>query len=257
MDSSNTIIYGRLDNWINPFCSPPTIHNSSELPIATQFKVIDSEISIKNAYYELDDANGQMTSYINNIARGRINTLTVQELYSAKGDLEDTIMENLSVEFKKFGYEIVNVLVDDPILSTELIDASNRVLAAEKEKDAAMNEAEALKVKLVGEAQAEKESLILKAEAFTHYRKETSEGNKESMDLMMGRKILDPDGNIIVNDNYAKPAFDEKDILDFFVNIDTNEAIRAASKSGATIVVSTPQTSNNDNQIALIEAMKK
>jgi len=226
-----------------------------KLPIATQFRIIDSPTSIKDAYYELDNAEEQMTSYINNIARGRINTLTVQELYSAKGDLEDTIKASLTDEFKKFGYEIVNVLVDDPILSDELIDASNRVLAAEKYKDAAQNEADALKVKLVGEAQAEKESLKLKAEAFTHYRKETSEGNKESMDLMLGKTIV-KNGEIVVNDNYVAPAFNEKDILDFFVSIDTNEAIRAASKSGATIVVSSPVV-NNDNTIAMIEALKK
>ena len=227
-----------------------------QLPIATQFRIIDNPERIKDAYYELDDAEEQMTSYINNIARGRINTLTVQELYSSKGDLEDTIKEELSDAFKKFGYEIVNVLVDDPILSNELIDASNRVLAAEKEKDAAKNEAEALKVKLVGEAEAEKESLRLKAEAFTHYRKETSEGNKEAMDLMMG-KVVFQDDKIVINEDYNAPAFDEKDILDFFISIDTNEAIRSAAKSGATVVVSTPQNNNSSDTIAMVEALKK
>lgn len=226
-----------------------------KLPIATQYRIIESDNSVRDAYYELDDAQEQMRSYINNIARGRINTLTVQELYSSKGELEETIKESLTKEFKDFGFEIVNVLVDDPILSDELIDASNRVLAAEKEKDAAKNEAEALKVRLVGEAQAEKESLRLKAEAFTHYRKETSEGNKESMDLMMGKVIL-RDGEIVTNENYTAPAFDEKDILDFFISIDTNEAIRSASKSGATVVVSTPQSNSGSDSIAMIEALK-
>ncbi len=226
-----------------------------KLPIATQFRIIESSESIRDAYYELDDAQEQMRSYINNIARGRINELTVQQLYSAKGELEDTIKESLTKEFKDFGFEIVNVLVDDPILSDELIDASNRVLAAEKEKDAAKNEAEALKVKLVGEAEAEKESLRLKAEAFTHYRKETSEGNKESMDLMMGKVII-KEGVIVPNENYSAPAFDEKDILDFFISIDTNEAIRSASKSGATVVVSTPQSNTGSDSIAMIEALK-
>lgn len=225
-----------------------------ELPIATQYRIIDSKDSMRDAYYELDNPRTQMTSYINNIARGKINELTVKELYSAKSDLEDIIKKTLTEEFKKFGFEIVNVLVDDPILSLDLIDASNRVLASEKEKDAAKNEADALKIKLVGEAEAEKESLRLKAEAFTHYRKETSEGNKEAMDLMMGKLIL-VNGEVKVNESFEKPAFDEKDILDFFISIDTNEAIRSASKSGATIVVATPDR-DISKTTSMVEALK-
>lgn len=110
-----------------------------KIPITTQFRIINTNSSIKDAFYELDDAEEQMLlSYINNIASAKINELTVKEFYSSKGEFEDTIKETLTYEFKKFGFEIVNVLVDDPILSDELIDASHRAFAAD------------LKVKLFG-----------------------------------------------------------------------------------------------------------
>ena len=228
-----------------------------KLPIATQYQVINSEAGMKNSYYELDDATSQMSSYISNIARNSVNDLTIKELYSAKGSLEKSIKAELSEKFEKFGFKIINVLIEDPILSEELVRASNRVLAAEKEKYAATNEAEALKVKLVGQAQAEKESLVLKAEAFTEYRLETSKGNKEAMNLMTGRSILDENGAIIPNPNFKSVEFTEKDILNFFVSIDTNEAIRTASKNqGTTVIVSTPAQDSESFNISMIEALK-
>jgi len=229
-----------------------------DLPIATQFRVIgDDNDTIKKAFYELEDPEEQLNSYINNIARSAINTMTVSELYSNKNQLEKDIKDELNSEFSKFGYEIVNVLIDDPILAQELITASNRVLAAEKEKFAAMNEAEALKIKLVGEAEAEKSSLKLKAEAFSSYRAITAQGNIEAMQVMLGKKITNADGKLVDNPEYEPISFDEKDVLDFFLHVDTNEAIRSASKSGATVVVSTPQTKSDNQTVAMIEAMNK
>ena len=64
----------------------------------------------------------------------------------------------------EYGYDIVNVLVDEPQPSPEVQAAFNRVIAAQREREAAENEAEAQRIRLVGVAEAEKTSKRLQGE---------------------------------------------------------------------------------------------
>jgi len=247
------------------------------VPVRVQYKVLDYKI--KEAFYELDNPKAQMMSYIINMVRSTASKLTMNELFSSKDSLEIDVKENLNKKFSPFGYEIINVLVDDPQPSQELIEAFNKVLAAEREKDAAINQAEALKIKLVGEARAEKESLELKGQAFKNYRAAIAEGNIEAMGLMLGklkkekqtkiRVVTDKNGNkfeeeyetevYVKNDNPISTNLTEKDILDFFAGVDQREAIRDAAKGeGNTVVVPIDNGGLDYSKIiGLIEGLRK
>ena len=51
------------------------------IPWALQFRVIETKV--KEAYYELDDPQAQMKSYILNTLRGEASNLTMQELFKS------------------------------------------------------------------------------------------------------------------------------------------------------------------------------
>lgn len=247
------------------------------IPIKIQYRVLESKI--REAFYELDNPEKQMGSYVFNIIRAKSSTLTMDELFQSKNEFEKTVMEELNTKFENFGYVIDNVLVDDPQPSAELIKSFNNILASEKEKEAAKNVAESLKIKLIGEALAEKESLKLKGEAFKEYRSAIAEGNIEAMGLLLGthaqktvKKTIQEEINgeltDIVTEVKEITKLDEKDIihtglthkdiLNFFAGVDEREAIRDASKGkGNTVIFTNKQTPLNEELIGLINLSNK
>lgn len=190
------------------------------IPWALQFRVLESKV--KEAYYELDDPRGQMTSYILNTLRGEASNLTMQDLFKSNESFERAVNETLSARFDKYGYEIINVLVDDPQPSQELKVAFDEVIASKREKEAAQNKADAVRIKMIGEAEAEGESLKIKAKAFKEFRKEIAEGNSDAIEVF----LRDLDGSLSA-----------KDVLDFFAGVDLREAIRDAARHHGNMVV--------------------
>lgn len=249
-----------------------------DIPVRVQFKVIDEKV--KAAFYELEDPYGQMKSYIINSVRSKATKMTMDQLFESKDVFEEDVKNGLNEKFKPFGYEIQNVLVDDPQPSAKMRAAFDRVLEAEKLKEAAYNEADALKIKEIGKALAEKESLILKGDAFTEYRARIAKGNIEAMGIMIGThemvtstktiQVKDEETGEMVSKEVETVEFKEKetpintgltqkDILKFFEGVDYREAIRDVGKNGNTILL--PATNSNESNeiskiMSLIEAIQ-
>jgi len=199
------------------------------IPWALQFKVIESKV--KEAYYELDDPQAQMTSYILNTLRGEASNLTMEQLFKSNESFEKAVDETLSLRFDKYGYEIINVLVDDPQPSEELKVAFDEVIASKREKEAAQNKADAVRIKMIGEAEAEGESLKIKAKAFKEFRKEIAEGNSEAIKVFLH--------------DIEDGGLSSKDVLSFFDGVDLRDAIRDAAKHPGNMIVVPVDYKNN------------
>lgn len=199
------------------------------IPWALQYKVMKNKV--KESYYELDDPTKQMKAYILNALRGEASNLTMEDLFKSNESFEKVVNNTLSEKFDKYGYEIVNVLVDDPQPSDELKDSFDRVIASKREKEAAQNEADAAKIKMIGEAKAEGESLKIKGEAFKDFRKAIAEGNSESISLFLSD----------IKDGSLKAS----DVLDFFSGVDLRDAIRDASKNKGNMIIVPVDYKNN------------
>lgn len=139
---------------------------------------------MQEAFYELDNPRKQIKSYILNIIRSKASDKTLDELYKSKNDFEESIKETLEEKFNHYGYEVVNVLVDEPQPSEEIVNAYNRVLTSKKLKEAMQNEAEAQKIKVVKEAEAQAESKELQGIGIANQRKAIISGFQESIDDM-------------------------------------------------------------------------
>lgn len=153
-----------------------------EMPVKVQYKVIEEKV--QEAFYELDNPRKQIKSYILNIIRSKASDKTLDELYKSKNDFEESIKETLEEKFNHYGYEVVNVLVDEPQPSEEIVNAYNRVLTSKKLKEAMQNEAEAQKIKVVKEAEAQAESKELQGIGIANQRKAIISGFQESIDDM-------------------------------------------------------------------------
>ena len=151
-------------------------------PVAVQYRVMAN--AIQEAFYELDDPGGQIVSFVLNVVRTEGAKLTLEELYTAKAHVELAVKEALDELMRSYGFEIVNVLVDEPQPSHEVQNAFNRVIAAQREMEAARNEAEAQRIRLVSVAEAEKTSKRLQGEGIAAQRLAIAEGYHEAMDKL-------------------------------------------------------------------------
>jgi regulator of protease activity HflC (stomatin/prohibitin superfamily) len=99
-----------------------------EIPWSLQFKVLENKI--KEAYYELDNPEGQMRTYVTNTLRGEASKLTMDELFQSNKSFDDAVKDILSDKFGTYGYEIINVLIDEPQPPEELKTTFNTVNAS-------------------------------------------------------------------------------------------------------------------------------
>ncbi|HBP00773.1 MAG: SPFH domain/Band 7 family protein [Candidatus Moranbacteria bacterium GW2011_GWE1_49_15] len=209
-----------------------------KVPVKVQFRVIQDKV--EQAYYELADPESQIKSYIVNTVRSKANTMDMDQIFKSKNEFEGEVETSLKKTFEGYGYEIVNVLVDDPQPSDELRKAFDKVLAAQREKDAAQNLADAKRIKMVGEANAEAESLTIKGKAFKTFRADIADGNSEAIKSF----LKDIEG------------LEARDVLNFFAGVDTRDAIRDASANPGTLIVVPANYAGDDGRsIALVKAL--
>lgn len=202
------------------------------VPIRVQNQVREHQAD--DAFYRLDNPEKQIRSYIVNQVRATASGLTFNELFQARDSFEKDVKETLSEKMGGFGYNIVNVLVDDPQPSDELRHAFDRVIASQRLREAATNEGEAARIMSVAKANAEGEALSIKATAFSNFRKIVAEGNAEALEAFC-----------------AKTGLTAHDALSFFNSINEMEAIRDAAKDGGKIVFLSASTAKTEQAAVL------
>jgi regulator of protease activity HflC (stomatin/prohibitin superfamily) len=149
------------------------------LPVAIMVRV--EEDSAADAYYKLSNAREQVKTWVLNTLRSSTSNMKLSELFEDRVKLEGAVKEQLAKRMGDYGYVIVGVLVDQPSVS-EIVQASfNRVVSSQREKEAAEQEAEAKRIRVVGEAKAEAESQKLRAEGLASARKILSQSLTEAV----------------------------------------------------------------------------
>lgn len=243
-----------------------------KIPVKVQYQVIPEKI--KEANYELSNHEQQIASYVTNTVLNKASESTMEELFSIKDSFNNYVKTQLNEKFVPYGFKIIDLLIDAAIPSDDLAASFNNVLIAQRKKDASKNEAEALKIQLVGEAEAEKAALILKSEAFTESRAKIAEGNREAMAIMLGigrmTKTTEGEGEnaktinkfeLIPDNERIETILNEKDILKFFESLDLREAIRSVGKNEGNVIITSGSASNGnltaEDLLALVQNMNK
>ncbi len=188
-------------------------------PVAVQFRVRPDRV--KEAFYELEDPEGQIASFVLNVVRSQGAKSSLEDLYTAKQAVEDAVKQELGDRLGAYGYQIVNVLVDQPEPSPEVQDAFNRVIAAQREQEAARNLAEAERIRLVGVAQAERESKRLQGEGIAQQRLAIANGYREAM----------------VNLQEAMPGVPEQTILAMLMMTNHWDTVRDAAHAHGNVIL--------------------
>ncbi len=208
------------------------------LPVKVQYRASDDGIGAVKAHYELEAPEKQITSYVLNNVRQTASGMEMTELYANRDSVEQQVQTALSEQFARFGYVIENVLVDEPQPSTEVRDAFNKVIASKRLMEAARNEAEAARIKLVGAAQAEAESKKLQGEGMAEMRTAVARGLEEAMETM------------------SKAGLAPQEAIQFLTDTNRIDAITQAAAHGNTIIIDAGSTKDTVSMAAILEAVK-
>lgn len=170
------------------------------LPVKVQYKASSDLAGAVRAHYELENPERQITSYVLNNARQTAATMTMVDLYQNRDAIEAQVQSALQAQFEQYGYSIVNVLIDEPQPSIEVRDAFNRVIASEREREAATNIAEARKIELIGVAAAEKESKRLQGEGIAEMREAIARGMDAAMTTLRNAGLTPQESLMLLMD---------------------------------------------------------
>lgn len=150
------------------------------LQVSVQYKI--DRNSVKEAYYSLDNARNQIASYIFDDVRAEVPKLELDDVFAKKEDIAIAVQQNISESMQEYGFVIIKALVTDINPDAKVKESMNRINAAKREKEAAAEEGEAKKIKIIKEAEAEAESKRLSGEGIARQRLEIVRGFKESVE---------------------------------------------------------------------------
>ncbi len=209
------------------------------LPVKVQYRASDDSLGAVKAHYELEAPEKQITSYVLNNVRQTASGMEMTELYANRDAVEQQVQVALSEQFARFGYIIENVLVDEPQPSSEVRDAFNKVIASKRLMEAARNEAEAERIKLVGAAQAEAESKKLQGEGMAQMREAIARGLEEAMNTM------------------TKAGLKTEQAVQLLTDTNRIDAITSAAAHGNTIIIDAGANKDMAGMAAMLDSIKR
>lgn len=132
--------------------------------------------NIYAAHYILSDHRQQMRSYVYDVIRATLPTMTLDSAFEAKEEVSVTLKQHLEKVMSEYGYAIMQALVTDLTPDARVRDAMNEINASKRLKEAAYARAEGEKVLKVKRAEAEAESMYLSGVGVARQRKAIMDG---------------------------------------------------------------------------------
>lgn len=204
-----------------------------ELAIAVQYQVKPD--AIQDAVYKLTNHSRQIEAYVFDVVRAEVPKKTLEEVFEDKETIALAVKEQLTEQMGRYGYEIANVLVNDINPDARVKAAMNQVQAATREREATAQMAEANRITIVKQAEAEAERSKLQGEGLANQRKAIAEGLRESVELVRGAAS-------------ETNGIDEQDIMNLLLLVqwmDTQKEIAGTDRSTVVFLPNNPGAITN------------
>jgi regulator of protease activity HflC (stomatin/prohibitin superfamily) len=123
----------------------------------------------------------QISSYVFDTVRGIVPEMPIDSVFSEKEKIAIAVKERLDDTMSKFGFTILQALVNDIQPDAKVKEAMNTVNASARLREAARNEAEAKKIRVIAEAEAEARAKELQGVGIARQRLAIANGLKDSV----------------------------------------------------------------------------
>lgn len=154
----------------------------ANLVIAIQYRV--KEENSATYYYSMDKPQEQMGSYIENIIRVTVPTITLDEFFESQNEISQNIIINVSNKMEQNGITIENTLIKNIDPDAEVKKSMNKINAAKRMRVVAIEEAETEYIKKVRESEADRDRKILQGQGIAGQRKAILDGYNDSVESM-------------------------------------------------------------------------
>ncbi|MCL2403041.1 MAG: SPFH domain-containing protein [Coriobacteriia bacterium] len=142
--------------------------------VSTQYRIDPQQTA--QAYYELSDPERQIQAYIADAIRSALPQMDLDQIFERKDDVARTVQKNLADGMQGFGIIIVNTLITGIDPARDVKDAMNNINAAQRQRIAAQEIAEADRIKVVTRAQGEAERQKLEGKGIADQRQAIVDG---------------------------------------------------------------------------------
>ena len=149
--------------------------------VSVQFFVIAAAEGIKDSFYELNNPEQQIQSYVFDSIRSEVPMMELDDVFAEKEKIALAVKTELSDTMRQFGFDFIKALVTDIDPDAKVKHSMNEINAAKRMKEAAKEEAAAAKIRVVAAAEADMESKRLAGEGIALQRIAIANGLKESV----------------------------------------------------------------------------
>ncbi|WP_018142818.1 SPFH domain-containing protein [Alloscardovia criceti] len=167
--------------------------------VSTQFRIDPKNVA--TAYYELGDPAGQLRSYMEDALRSAIPQLTLDDAFARKDDVARDVQQTVGAEMARFGFTVVKSLITAIDPSDQVKAAMDSINAAQREKEATRERAEAKRIAIEAQAAADAEKTRLQGEGQANYRREIANGIVDQIKSLqnVGMDIEDVNNVVLFN----------------------------------------------------------
>ncbi len=133
-----------------------------DVVVSVQYHVVETKEF--EAFYKLTNPEQQITAHVFDAVRSQVPAMKLDHVFEKKSDIEDAVSSGLKSKINAYGYDIDGSPVTDIQPDEKVRTAMNEINAASRLREAAEQQGEAVRIKTVKAAQAEKESKKLQGE---------------------------------------------------------------------------------------------
>ena len=151
-----------------------------QLVVAVQYYVLPEKVY--DAFYKLENATRQITSFVFDVVRARVPTMKLDDLFEKKDEIADIVKSELAQVMDGFGYGILKALVTDIDPDAKVKESMNEINAAQRLRLAATEKGEADRILKVKAAEGDAQSKALQGRGISDQRKAIVAGLRESVD---------------------------------------------------------------------------
>ena len=162
-----------------------------KLHFTVQYRIQGERVA--DAFYLLEDEESQIRSYVASAVRARVPRLSLKVVYEQDEEFAAGIREQLTHVMERYGYSIESVLLTGIEPDERVVASLNEIQAATNLRTAAAQTAEAKRVTLVKEAEAQAEARELAGKGIAAQRQRIIEGLEASVTSFADATKVDPE----------------------------------------------------------------
>lgn len=148
--------------------------------VAVQYYVLPEKVY--DAFYKLDDATRQITSFVFDVVRARVPKIKLDDVFEKKDEIADIVKSELAQVMDGFGYGILKALVTDIEPDARVKESMNEINAAQRMRVAATEKGEADRILKVKAAEGDAQSKALQGRGIADQRQAIVSGLRDSVD---------------------------------------------------------------------------